>query len=91
LNFTTITLRPRPWATTCPDTRALLSRSGAAMTSPSRVTSSTEVKATSAPLSPGSFSTEIVWPSATRYCLPPVAMTASMFPGSYGRLSNDRL
>src|ERR1043166_5103946 len=73
-----MTFRPRPWDTTVPETFALLRRSGALMISPSLFTSSTEANATSAPLSPGSFSTEMTCPSATRYCLPPVAMTASM-------------
>src|SRR5262249_30819571 len=48
------------------------------MTSPSRVTRRTERNSTAAPFSPGTFSMETIWPGATRYCFPPVAITASM-------------
>src|SRR4029453_555017 len=57
---------------------ALLSAFSPAMTSPSRVTRRTERNSTAAPFSPGTFSMETSWPGATRYCLPPVAITASM-------------
>src|SRR5438132_8567510 len=50
------------------------------MTLPSRATSSTRRNSIDAPVSPGSFSIEMTCPGATRYCLPPVAMTASMDP-----------
>src|SRR5262249_16577722 len=48
------------------------------MTWPSRLTSSTDLNSTAAPFSPGSFSTEMICPVVTQYCLPPVAITASM-------------
>src|SRR5436190_1391509 len=78
LNFTTRTLRPRPCRTTSPATRALARRSRPAMISPSLLTRSTEANSTVAPLSPARRSTAITWPVVTRYCLPPVAITASM-------------
>src|SRR2546423_6645353 len=55
------------------------------MISPSLLTSSTEANSTVAPLSPARRSTAMTCPVVTRYCLPPVAITASMrrqpFPG----------
>jgi hypothetical protein len=55
LNFTTLTFRPRPWATTSPETFARLSAFSPEMTWPSRLTSSTDLNSTAAPFSPGSF------------------------------------
>src|SRR5207302_3078780 len=82
---TTRTLRPRPCRTTSPATRAFARRSAPAMISPSLLTSSTEANSTVAPLSPARRSTAMSCPVVTRYCLPPVAITASMrvqpFPG----------
>src|SRR6185503_11402330 len=57
---------------------------------PSRLTSSTDVNSTAAPLSPSSFSTSMTCPGVTRYCLPPLAMTASMdsdLPRRWGALT----
>src|SRR5256712_4952180 len=55
------------------------------MISPSLLTRTTEANSTVAPLSPARRSTAMTCPVVTRYCLPPVAITASMraqpFPG----------
>ena len=59
---------------------------GSAITSPSRVTSNTDRNSMEEPVSPGSFSIEMTCPGATRYCLPPVAMTASITQTFLNRL-----
>src|SRR5207244_3702214 len=65
--------------------RAIDSGSRPALISPSLWTSSTEATSTLPPLSPARRSTAMPCPVVTRYCLPPVASTASMraqpFPG----------
>jgi hypothetical protein len=44
-----------------------------------------------APTSPGSFSTFSLSPAATRYCLPPVLMTANMGDSGLVSLGNSTL
>src|SRR5262245_30126397 len=63
---------------TSPVTLAAARAFGSSVTSPSLFTSRTFVNSTEAPLLDPSRSTWITWPGATRYCLPPVAITASM-------------
>src|SRR5690242_2474142 len=75
LNLKTIVLSPRPCAAMVPFTRALPSEEPALTESPS-TTATTRSNSTSAPMSPVRVSTSIDSPGATRYCLPPVSITA---------------
>src|SRR6185312_5207584 len=78
LNLKTITLSPRPCAWIVPFTLALV-RSGPATSSfESRNSATTRPNSISAPGSPFSVSTSIVSPGVTRYCFPPVSITACM-------------
>src|ERR1700704_2767381 len=61
------------------------------MTWPSRLTSRTDLNSTAAPFSPGSFSTEMTCPVVTQYCLPPVAITASISRTFLYRVTSTRL
>src|SRR5512142_2561696 len=75
LNLKTMVLSPRPWAVMVPFTRAALTVEPAFTASPS-ITARTRSNSTSAPTSPVRVSTSIDSPGATRYCLPPVSITA---------------
>ena len=72
-----ITLAPRPWETISPATDAPAT-SGAPiwLVSPSKSASTS--KATTSPGSPGNVITVISSSAATRYCLPPVLITANI-------------
>src|SRR5947209_7139964 len=71
-------LSPRPCAEILPRTRAVLRASPNRSSFPSFESASTRSNSTSAPMSPEIVSTWIVCPGATRYCFPPVSMTAYM-------------
>src|SRR5438477_7206129 len=75
LNLNTRVLSPRPCAVMVPFTRAALMVEPAFTASPS-ITAITRSNSTAAPTSPVRVSTSIDSPGATRYCLPPVSMTA---------------
>src|SRR5262245_23053213 len=69
---------PRPSPMTSAVTLAPLTTGVPTRTCAPSATSSTSSKVTAAPASAPSFSTRMVSPSCTRYCLPPVAITAYM-------------
>src|SRR5881628_2194950 len=74
-----MTLPPFRSESTSPVTLAEDSALGSTVTWPSWLTSRTWLNSTELPLGLPSRSTLITCPGATRYCLPPVAITASMF------------
>src|SRR5271155_4348094 len=76
LNLNTITLSPRPCSEIVPFTRAPASAAPAVTSFESFTTASTRSNSTSEPTSPGSVSTRTTSPGATRYCFPPVSITA---------------
>src|ERR1700693_4734372 len=92
LNLKTITLSPRPCSEMVPLTRASANAAPAVTSFASFTTASTRPNSTSEPTSPGSVSTRTSSPGATRYCFPPVSITAyitilrqSLECGSSGR------
>src|SRR5690348_12083288 len=76
LNLNTMTLSPRACPAILPRTRADFSASPSTSSFESLEIASTRSNSTSAPTSPAIVSTSIVWPGATRYCFPPVSITA---------------
>src|SRR5208282_3255266 len=76
LNLNTITLSPRPCSEMVPFTRASATAAPAVTSLESFTTASTRPNSTSEPTSPGSVSTRTESPGATRYCFPPVSITA---------------
>ena len=77
---------PRVWSTISPATVRPADQRRADGDAASPPTMSTSPKATASPAAPASFSTSITSAAATRYCLPPVLMTAyipvvSIVPG----------
>src|SRR5690242_1328852 len=69
---------PRPSRITVVITRAFATVGEPTSVLSSVETSSTRSSATSLPGSAGNSSTSTVWPGVTRYCLPPVSITAYM-------------
>src|SRR5712692_2364887 len=90
----TVSLGWRACATILPVTLALAASAPVTSFSSSLCTASTSAKVTLAPTLPARRSTLMVSPGATRYCLPPLRMTAYMKPPNairkpplYGRRS----
>src|SRR5689334_16409374 len=78
LNLKTRILSPRPWAAILARTRAVLRASPRTISLDSFEIARMRSNSTAAPISPAIVSTSIVCPGVTRYCLPPVSMTAYM-------------
>src|SRR5713226_5125971 len=76
----TVSLGQRACATIFPVTLALAASAPVTSFSSSLCTASTSAKVTLAPTLPARRSTLMVSPGATRYCLPPLRMTAYMKP-----------
>src|SRR5581483_10783341 len=85
----TRTFLARIWPTISPVTLALAS-SGAPILTSSPPTKSTSGNTTCSPTSPASFSTLTRSPSATRYCLPPVRITAYFIGFSRSNFSKGK-
>src|SRR5262245_56094438 len=68
----------RSWAVILASTLAPLTTGAPTFTPSPAPTRSTSLKVTVSPTFPGSFSTLSLSPAATRYCLPPVLITAYM-------------
>src|SRR5579883_907044 len=88
LNLNTSVFSPRPCATIVPLTRAC-SASAPALTDSPSTTASTRPNSTSAPTSPSSVSISIASPGVTRYCFPPVSITAYIQGSPRGGLSEE--
>src|SRR5580692_5848419 len=73
------TLSPLPWLSTVATTFAVSTYGAPMVTEDPAPTRSTWVNSTLAPWSASSFSIRTTAPSWTRYCLPPVAITAYIF------------
>src|ERR1700751_85886 len=79
LNLNTMILSPRPCSAILPVTFALASASPRTNSFESFEIASTRLNSTGLPTSPASVSTSMVWAGDTRYCLPPVSITAYIF------------
>src|SRR6202035_3530869 len=76
LNFSTVTFLERPCCTILPVTLTLEASDPESTFLSSVCTAKTDPKFTTSPTSPLTLSIRIVSPGATRYCLPPVLITA---------------
>src|ERR1700730_1149062 len=82
LNLSTVNFLARPWSTILPVTVTFDASDPRTTFLSSLCTASTEPKVTFSPTSPLTRSIRIVSPGATRYCFPPVLMTANIVPPS---------
>src|SRR6266436_3448594 len=80
LNLSTVNFFARPWSTILPVTVTFDASDPRTTFLSSVCTASTEPNVTFSPTSPLTRSIRIVSPGATRYCFPPVCMTAYIAP-----------
>src|SRR5260370_37154301 len=80
LNLSTVNFLARPWSTILPVTVTFDASDPRTTFLSSVCTATTESKVTFSPTSPLTRSIRIVSPGATRYCFPPVSMTAYIAP-----------